>query len=548
MSNRWDGPIFRYLPHSFDLEFKLKFSKTPVGFCSSVPIYLLKMTISDSELLRQFAQNRSEEAFTLLVKRHIDLVYSAALRQVRSPQLAEDVTQSVFSDLSQNADKLKPDTLLIAWLYRVTRRTAVDVIRSESRRQHREQIALELADMKSPDTQWKEIELFLDEAMETLDEQDRSSILLRYFENRSLREVGQALGISEDAAQKRVSRAVDCLRKFFSEQGHAVGASGFVAILSVNAVQAAPIGLAATTSSVAVANIAAGTGSTLTLFKFMAAAKFKTSLMAAIVIGSVLAPLMIRHQAQARLRDQDEALRQGAARATKLQEDNEQLSKLLSQAKSSPSLPNDQFRELLKLRGEVALLRMNLQGSAQPQPADPQSRNHALASMAKFYAERVTQFKQLFEANPSETIPEIQFLTAKNWLWLANKEIPPTEDGYRSALSKARGLAENQFVHDLLHPALQQYAKDNPGQFPGDLSQLKPYFKRPVDDAVLQRWEILPRNNLANYVAGDLKAGEDWIIAPKAPVNATLDLPTICSMKEVHAWASRPTNQWIRLR
>ncbi|MEO6182136.1 MAG: sigma-70 family RNA polymerase sigma factor, partial [Verrucomicrobiota bacterium] len=167
------------------------------------------MITSDSELLQQFAHDRSEDAFAMLVRRHVDLVYSAALRQVRSTQLAEEISQTVFLDLSRHADKLTPETILTAWLYRVTRRTSIDVVRSESRRQLREQIAVELADMNSPDTHWMQIEPLLDEAMDTLDEADRSSILLRYFENKSLREVGQTLGTSDDAAQKRVSRAVE---------------------------------------------------------------------------------------------------------------------------------------------------------------------------------------------------------------------------------------------------------------------------------------------------------------------------------------------------
>src|SRR5438552_3824811 len=140
--------------------------------------------MTDSKLLQHYAQTRSEDAFAELVRRHLDLVYSAALRQVFSRQLAEEVAQSVFLDLARNAAMLKPQTLLTAWLYRVTRRTAIDVVRTESRRRLREQISLELADMKSPDTSWKEIEPLLDEAMETLEEQDYSSILLRYFENK----------------------------------------------------------------------------------------------------------------------------------------------------------------------------------------------------------------------------------------------------------------------------------------------------------------------------------------------------------------------------
>src|SRR5262245_22795497 len=107
------------------------------------------MMASDLDLLRQYARENSEEAFAALVQRHLDLVYSAALRQVRLPQQAEEVAQSVFTDLARNVHKLKPDTILTAWLYQVTRRTAVDVIRAESRRQLREQIATEIDAMNS---------------------------------------------------------------------------------------------------------------------------------------------------------------------------------------------------------------------------------------------------------------------------------------------------------------------------------------------------------------------------------------------------------------
>src|ERR1035438_7058219 len=153
---------------------------------------LVKMT-SDLDLLGQFARGKSQDAFTALVNRHVNLVYSAALRQVRSPQLAEEIAQSVFADLARDAGKLKPDTILTAWLYAVTRRTAIDVVRKESRRQLREQIAVEMNNMNETANEWTHIEPLLDDAMAALDETDRSAVLLRYFENKTLREVGAAL-------------------------------------------------------------------------------------------------------------------------------------------------------------------------------------------------------------------------------------------------------------------------------------------------------------------------------------------------------------------
>ena len=209
------------------------------------------MTPNDLDLLQRYAAEKSEEAFTALVNRHLNLVYSAALRQVRSAQLAEEVAQSVFSDLARNAGKLKPDTILTAWLYQVARRTAIDLVRKESRRQFRELAALEMTAMNSTAPDWRQLEPLLDEAMDALEATDRAAILLRYFENKSLRDVGQTLGTTDDAAQKRVSRAIERLRDFFAKRGVSIGAGGLAAVIAGNAVQAAPAGLAATISSAA---------------------------------------------------------------------------------------------------------------------------------------------------------------------------------------------------------------------------------------------------------------------------------------------------------
>jgi RNA polymerase sigma factor (sigma-70 family) len=207
---------------------------------------------SDLDLLRQFARENSQDAFTEIVRRHVNLVYSAAFRQVRSPQLAEEVAQSVFADLARAAKKLNSKTILTAWLYSVARRTAIDVIRKESRRQLRDQIAMEMTNMNATANDWTQIEPLLDDAMAALEETDRSAILLRYFENKSLREVGEALGTSDDAAQKRVSRAVEQLREFFSKRNVTIGAGGLAVLISANAVQSAPVGLAATISATAI--------------------------------------------------------------------------------------------------------------------------------------------------------------------------------------------------------------------------------------------------------------------------------------------------------
>jgi len=227
----------------------------------------MNMSDTDLQLLRRYARQHAEDAFAELVRRHLDLVFCAALRQVRSVQLAEEVAQSVFTDLSRNAERLEPNTILTAWLYQVTTRTAIDVVRREARRTLREQIAVELTSMNATAADWTAVEPLLDEAMNALDDGDRTAVLLRYFENKSLREVGEMLSTTEEAARKRLSRAIDRLREFFTKRGVTVEAGGLAALISANSVQAAPAGLAAAIT------IAAISGTAITTTAVIAATK-----------------------------------------------------------------------------------------------------------------------------------------------------------------------------------------------------------------------------------------------------------------------------------
>lgn len=245
---------------------------------------LLKMSDTDLELLAHYTRHHAEDAFAQLVRRHVDLVHSAALRQVRSPQLAEEVAQATFVKLARLAPQLAPDTILTAWLYQVTRREAIDVVRREARRQRREQIAIEMHATIATTAHWARIEPLLDEAMSILDDTDRAAVLLRYFENKSLREVGAALGTSDDAAQKRVSRAVERLREFFTKRGVTVEAGGLAVVISANAVQAAPAGLALTLQTAALAGTTIAATSTMGILTLMTSAKTILALAALAVL------------------------------------------------------------------------------------------------------------------------------------------------------------------------------------------------------------------------------------------------------------------------
>jgi len=462
-------------------------------------------------LLYQYVRRRSNEAFATLVHRHLNLVYSVALRQVRSPQLAQEVSQSVFSDLARNAGMLKSDTVLTAWLYRVAYRTAIDVVRHESRRQAREQVAMEMAAMNTASSEWTRIESLLDEAMEVLDEEDRTVILLRYFDNKSLREVGEALGVSEDAAQKRVSRAVERLREVFSKRGAAVGAAGLVVVISANAVQAAPTGLAATISGTA---MLAGTTTvaitTATLTKVIAMTVLQKTLIAAAIVAAVGTGIYEVHQA-ATLRDQVQALQQQQTLLTgqiqQLRGERDDASNRVAHLADENAALNGDSAALDKLRGEMARLKTATAAT---------TNGGATQLSAQAWLDRVTRLKQRMEQTPDAKIPELKLVTEQDWLNAAKEELN-TEADYRRALSAIRDAGEGK-VASMMHKALVGYMQANNKQVPTDLGQLQSYFDASVDDAILQRWEIAPAKTVSN-----LRMGGDVIITQKAPVDDVFD-------------------------
>jgi RNA polymerase sigma factor (sigma-70 family) len=244
----------------------------------------------DLTLLREYARRNSEEAFAALVSRHVNLVYSVALRQVRNADLAEEITQAVFIILARKAASLGPKTILPGWLCRTTRYASANALTIQRRRQRREQEAHMQSILNEaanePAETWNQIAPLLDGAMEKLGQKDHDALVLRFFEGRNFREIGAALGASEDAAKMRVNRALEKLRKFFTKRGVSSTTAIIAGAISTNSVQAAPVVLAKSVTAVAIAKGAAASGSTPTLIKgalkLMAWTKAKT----AIVVGA----------------------------------------------------------------------------------------------------------------------------------------------------------------------------------------------------------------------------------------------------------------------
>src|SRR4051812_40974481 len=272
-----------------------------------------EMTPEEMGLVQEFVSRQSESAFAEIVSRYTGLVYSAALRQVQSPQLAEEVTQVVFIILARKAASLNSKTILPSWLYRTACYVSSSARKQEFRRQRREQEAYMQSTLNetSSEASWQQMSPMLDEAMLRLGQADRDALVLRFFEGRNLSEVGASLGLSEDAAKKRVSRAVEKLRGFFTKRGVVVPAAVLTTAISANSVHAAPAAFAKTITTVAVVKGATASGSTLTLIqgalKVMAWTQAKTAL--AVGLGLLLAAGTTTYVAKTILHEtQDEAI------------------------------------------------------------------------------------------------------------------------------------------------------------------------------------------------------------------------------------------------
>jgi RNA polymerase sigma factor (sigma-70 family) len=242
----------------------------------------------DATLLRRFIATRDQRAFAQLVRRHVDLVYSAARRQLRDDAAAQDVTQQVFVLLGEKAATIRDGEAIAGWLLVTTRYVALNAIRGEARRRRheREAAVMQQENRSESSPAWDQVAPMLDDAVGRLKREDRDALALRYFQGRSVADVAAALGVSQDAAQKRLSRALERLRDIFARRGVTTSAEALSSVLLANALVVAPATLGTTVTGAALSTAALTSTSAKGALAIMATAK--TKLVAASVAGVML--------------------------------------------------------------------------------------------------------------------------------------------------------------------------------------------------------------------------------------------------------------------
>jgi hypothetical protein len=383
-------------------------------------------------------------------------------------------------------------------------------MRGERRRQCRERQAIEMNTLQDhSDANMTLIAPILDEAINELGEADRTAIVLRFFEQRDFRAVGEELGSTEDAARMRVSRALEKLESLLKRRGVTTSAAALSTVLLASAVQAAPVGLAVTISTAtALAGTTLITTATATVTKAIAMTTLQKTLVSVTIGVLAGAGIYETHQAsqlrhrvqtlqqqQAPLVEQIQQLRRAGA------ESSNQLVLLteeLTRAKNSSA-------ELLKLRGEVGRLRNEANLASDP-----------FVQSTLAWKARAAELKRRLNEMPEQQIPQLQLLGEEDWLDVAKRAKLDTDVGFRRAIAQLRNVARGHFAGKM-SVALMQYTRANGGRLPDDILQLKPYFKSTVDDAILQQYQLLYTGKVSDVPPGQ------WLITEKSPLRHGFD-------------------------
>jgi RNA polymerase sigma factor (sigma-70 family) len=430
---------------------------------------------TDLELLEQYARDESQDAFAELVKRYITLVYRAALRQLEgNVALAEDVTQVVFTTLATKAAVLNRKTILAGWLYTTTHHLVANARRAEQRRRARDHQAY-LMHASSAESgsaaEWNQLRHLLDAAVHQLQPADREAVVLRFFAGHDFSEIGLALGISHDAARKRVERALEKLRAQLTARGITTAMAALPAALA-GETTAVPAGLAASVTKTAlIGSAAVATAAVTTAGVFGLTAMIKIGFACAMVGLAAVGALEWQHRRQVR------------ALETALEQVNRQHAALLGQLAAQPAVAPET-----------------------PTAAASAPAISPLVNAAATLVEQVDDLKQQLAARPDQQIPELKLVPDSGWIAAATA-------------ANERGVDPLQIFHQLrnygkarlalmLPAALASYAAANAGQLPSDILQLLPFVEPPIDAAMLQRYQVIRSGRLEDMPLGLPVIGE----------------------------------------
>lgn len=450
---------------------------------------------SDAQLLREYAENGTETAFSEIVARHTNLVYSCAWRQVNSPDMAAEIAQRVFVGLARGAralsEKLDRSASLAGWLCRTTRNLSLNHRRDEFRRQSRERQAMETLNPPSETVvNWEHLRPVLDEAMSALSEPDYDAVVMRFYQNQDLRAVGLALGVSDDTAQKRVARALDKLREILQQRGITTGAGALAVVLAANAVQAAPAGLAVTISAAALAGTAVTTATIIT-HATMNWITLKSA--AAIAVAAAAAGtgtyLWQQHQISA-LRDDNAGLATQRDSLTKERDDA-----LAAAAKNTSSSDlSAEKEELLRLRGEVGMLRRQTNELSSLRQQNHQLQD-ALAQVAR------------------QSAPDVDKIAAEKAAFI-------------ETMSSAKQMALGIIM----------YSADHQNHFPADMNDTTNYFNSPeLMDKFKNQFEMVVQGSMENVT----NAAETIAVRGRAPVQLEGNWVKVYAFVDGHAEIKR---------
>lgn len=440
----------------------------------------------DSQLLREFCEQDSGDAFTAIVERHLDLVYSVAYRQVGGNEaFARDVSQEVFITLAREAGNLSKKVVLSGWLYRSARFIALDALRSETRRRKREQEAYLMNEDSCDDLEvnWDEARPVLDEAISGLRELDRAAICLRFYEKRSFSEIGNQLGLSENAARMRVNRSLEKLSGFMTSKGIRSTSMAVTAAIAGQSAMAAPIGLAASIANAAPVGIAMASGGSAwgMMIAFMNTTKFAlgcTSLLTLLAVGTAL------HHSQA------------------LDAANLELSALRAKALDGLALDN----RLSDLKAKIAEREAELGSLNAQRESAKELGPHGFTALEmedamERWVSRVAKVVEFASSNEKYRIPELELLKTSDWLKVVGGQYADefkleTEADYRFMMARARAMAKEKAIQPL-SKAFNAYLKQSGGSLPQYAHEIYEYADEAFDPAILDRYEPRKLGGLA---------------------------------------------------